>query len=306
MKWVTTKRISTFTDVPYAGNPAWVIIGVDASEDDKKLLKLTSELNPISDTVFVSPVVEDADLYLRFFSQCEEINFSGHGTIATYFALEGENVLQFSEPITLLKQKTKSGVQTLELRVKDGKVERVTVSLSPPQFISMKLELKQIATCLNITPVDISDVAYPIGIVSFGLTDLIIPVKSLDLLLDIKPNFQLMKNFCERFFINGVVVYSMETIDEKHTAHMRHFAPTIGINEEPVSGASGASLGGYLVHNQIIPLGDMTRLVVEQGNSMQRPGLVYIHVHGYKNQILRVTFGGQGIVTFEGRILLPQ
>lgn len=306
MEWLITKRISTFTNVPYAGNPAWVIIGIDALEDERKLLKLTSELNPISDTVFVSPKVEDADLFLRFFSQCEEMNFSGHGTIATYFALEGENIVQFSEPITLLKQKTKSGIQTLELRVKNGKVERVTVSLPPPQFVSVKLELKQIATFLNISPVDVSDAAYPLGIVSFSLTDLIVPVKSLDFLLNMKPNFQLMRNYCERLLINGVVVYTMETVDENNTAHMRHFAPTLGINEEPVSGASGASLGSYLVHNQIIPLGEMTRLVVEQGNVMQRPGLVYIHIHGYKNQILRVTFGGQGVVTFEGRVLLPQ
>jgi len=307
MEWLTTKRISTFTNKAYAGNPAWVVIGADKSEDDKKLVKLASELNPVSDTVFVFPEKKDADLSLRFFSQLEEIGFSGHGTIAAYLGAEGEGMLELTEPISLIRQRTKSGIQHIELRIKDNKIERVTVSLPVPQFVSTPVDVKQIARLLGIPQIEVQDSMYPVGIVSSsGHTDIIVPVETYDILLSITPNFPLMKNYCDRLQITGIVVYCLHTMEKGNTAHMRHFAPSVGINEDPVSGAASASLGCYLIHNSIVPRSEMTRIVIEMGYAMKRPGRVYIHVHSYKNQIMKVTFGGQGVITFEGRTALPE
>ena len=307
MCWLNARRISTFTNDPYAGNPAWVVISVDAPQDEKRLQILASELNPVSDTVFVFSGTESSDVYLRFFSQSEEINFSGHGTIAAYHALESEDLIKFTEPITLVRQKTRTGIQHIELRIKDKKIERVTVSLPVPQFISMPLEVKSISRFLGISPIDILNAAYPIGVVALsGCSDIVVPVKSCDFLLNIEPNFQLIKDYCAQFHLTGIIVYCLDTLNKNNTAHMRHFAPAIGINEDPVSGTGSASLGCYLLHNRIVPIEEMTRMLVEQGCSMKRPGLVYIHVYTHKNQILKVSFGGQGVVTFEGQVLLPR
>jgi len=307
MQWLTTKRVSTFTNKPYAGNPAWVVIGADRSVEEQKLVRLASELNPVSDTVFVYPEKDDADIGLRFFSQSEEIAFSGHGTIAAYFGVEGENLIKLTEPITLVKQKTKSGIQHIELRIKDNKIERVTVSLPAPQIISTPLDVKQISRFLGIPPVEILDANRPIGVVEIsGCVEIIVPVVSSDVLLNLTPNFQLMKNFCDRLQTTGIVVYCSETFEKSNNAHMRHFAPSVGINEDPVSGAASASLGCYLVHNRIVAMEEMVRVVVEQGHSMKRPGVVYIHIHTYKSKIMKAAFGGQGVITFEGRVSLPE
>ena len=61
-----------------------------------------------------------------------------------------------------------------------------------------------------------------------------------------------------------------------------------------------------MVHNKMIPVQEMNRIIVEQGQSMNRPGTVYVHVHTHDSQILKVSFGGQGLVMFEGRLLLTQ
>ena len=307
MQWLTTKRISTFTDKAYAGNPAFVIIGVNKSEDEKKLVKLASELNPVSDTVFIYPEDKEADLSLRFFSQSEEIGFSGHGTIAAYIGTEGEGIFKLTEPITLIRQRTKTGIQHIELRVKNKSIERVTVSLPVPQFVSTPVDVKQIARFLRISQAEIQNSKYPIGIVSSsGNAEITVPVGSCDTLLSIAPNFPLMKSYCDRLQMTGVVVYCLQTIEKDNSAHMRHFAPSVGIDEDPVSGAASASLGCYLVHNRIMPLSEMTRVIIEMGYAMKRPGRVYIHIHSYKNQIMKVTFGGQGVITFEGRTALPE
>ncbi|GAI91698.1 unnamed protein product, partial [marine sediment metagenome] len=133
--------------------------------------------------------------------------------------------------------------------------ERVTVSLPMPQFISMPLEVKSIATFLGISPIDILDAAHPIGVVALsGCSNIIVPVKSCNFLLNIEPNFHLMKDYCDRFHLTEVVVYCLDTMDKDNTAHIRHFAPAIGINEDPVSGVGSASLGCYLVQNRIVSI----------------------------------------------------
>jgi PhzF family phenazine biosynthesis protein len=115
-----------------------------------------------------------------------------------------------------------------------------------------------------------------------------------------------MKNYCDRFHITGLVAFCTATMEKEYNAHMRHFAPSVGINEDPVSGLASASLGCYLTHNQMVDVQEMTRILIEQGYAMNRPGCVYVHVHTHKNQIMKVTFGGQGVITFEGRTALPE
>jgi PhzF family phenazine biosynthesis protein len=307
MKWLTTKMVSTFTDTAYSGNPAWVVTGVDPDEQDAKLLRLASELNPVSDTVFVFPGDNECELKLRFFSRSEEINFSGHGTIAAYYAIEDQNLVRFTEPVCMIRQKTKSGVQSIELRLTKGRIRRVTVSLAVPQFISSPLDIKQIARFLGIPPVAITGTHQPLGVVTFsGCTEIIVPVDTCDTMLHIQPGFSVMKNFCDRMQFTGVVAYCMKTIEKDNTAHIRHFAPSVGIDEDPVSGAASAAVGAFLVNNRLIPVEETTRLIIEQGHAIQRPGIVYVHIHTYKNQILKVTFGGQGVIAFDGRIKLPE
>jgi PhzF family phenazine biosynthesis protein len=305
MTWLNTKRLSTFTRAPYAGNPAWVVIGLDAPDDAKKLLKLARELNPLSDTTFIFPGDKESDLRLRFFSPSSEVRFSGHGTIAAYFALEGTDLIKFTEPISMIRQKTKTGLQNVEVRIRDKVIERVTVSLPPPRFLEQQAEIKTISNFLNVSPVDIIDTNHPIRIMDAGHAELVVPLKSLDQLLAIEPNFQLMKNYCTRFNLTSVIVFTKETRDKESNVHMRHFAPAVGINEDPVSGGAGTSLGYYLVQENILPREEVTRIVVEQGLAMQRPGLIYVHVHTFNKDIIRVTFGGNAVVTFEGRVLLP-
>ncbi|MEO0184730.1 MAG: PhzF family phenazine biosynthesis protein [candidate division WOR-3 bacterium] len=305
MEWIKAKRLCSFTAVPYAGNPAWVIIGMKSYADEKTMLKLARELNPISDTTFVFPGDEESDIGLRFFSGSEEIKFSGHGAVAAYYAIEDENLIHLKEPTTLLKQKTKAGIQAVELRITDKKIHRVTISLPPPSTLSMNLEAKSIARFLGISPVDISETNLPLSVVQSGHPEVIVPVKSLPQLLDIKPNFALMKSYCQRLRITGIVVFTTETNDEEANVHMRHFAPVVGINEDPTSGGAAVALGYYLVRNGVFPAKETTRIVVEQGYSLQMPGLVYVHIDTYKNDILRVAFGGQAVMTFEGRIRLP-
>lgn len=304
-KWVKAKRMSAFTSLPYAGNPAWVIIGADDLTDDA-MRRLASDLNPLSDTAFVLPEkTKEADIHLRFFTGDGEINFSGHASIATYFALGGENVVKMEEPETTIRQRTKAGIQTVELRIKGDKVTRATITLTKPNYLDVEIGAVQVARMLGLTANDLKAGDLPIEVISTGFNDLIVPVRSMNEMRHINPDFTFMDSISTRLGIHGVIVYCQETFDVGDTAFMRHFAPSVGVNEDPISGAAAGSLGCYLIRHKLIEPANFSRIIIEQGYLQNRQGKVYVHVETTRDQILRVKVGGNTVLTFTGYILTP-
>jgi len=297
--------MSVFTSIAYGGNPAWVVLGAEGLSDDEMKM-LASDLNPVSDTAFVLPeTTKEADILLKFFTGQGEVNFSGHASIATYFALGGENILTLQEPKTTIRQRTKAGIQSIEIRVKGDIVTRVTMSLARPNYLEADINHIQVARFLGLPPDEITDASLPLEVISTGSYDLIVPVKSLNVMRNIVPNFSLMDSFCTRLGIHGVIVFCREVFDSHDTAFMRHFAPTLGVNEDPISGGAAGSLGCYLIRQRIIEPINFTRMIIEQGYLQNRRGKVYVHIECTREQILRVKVGGNAILTFTGYIFLP-
>lgn len=304
-KWVKAKRLSVFTSTPYGGNPTWVVIGAEGiSDEDFK--KVAFDLNPISDTAFVLPeATHEADIYLRFFTGQGEINFSGHASIATYFALSGEEFLNLKEPETTVRQRTKSGIQFVDLRIKDNKINRATITLTKPNYLDIEQNPVQIARMLGIPQYEITSTNLPFEVISTGLYNLIVPVKSLETIKNINPDFALMNNLCIRLGIQGVVVFCLETFEPGDTVFMRYFAPVLGVNEDPISGGAAGNLGCYLIRRRLIEPSNFSRIVVEQGYLQNRQGKVYVHIECTREQVYRVKVGGNAVLTFTGYILTP-
>lgn len=304
-KWVKAKRMSAFTSLPYAGNPAWVIIGAEDLSDEA-MRRLANDLNPLSDTAFVLPeTTKEADIHLRFFTGSGELNFSGHASIATYFALSGENIIKMEEPEVTVRQRTKAGIQFVELRIKGDKVTRATMTLARPNYLEVQISSVQVARMLGLTANDLNTTNLPMEVISTGFNDLIVPVRTMNEMRHINPDYTFMDSICTRLGIHGVIVYCPETFDVGDTAFMRHFAPSVGVNEDPISGAAAGSLGCYLIRHKLIEPANFSRIVIEQGYLQNRQGKVYVHVETTRDQILRVKVGGNTVLTFTGYILTP-
>ncbi|RKX71828.1 hypothetical protein DRP53_00100 [candidate division WOR-3 bacterium] len=304
MRWLKAKRLCSFTGIPYAGNPAWVILGAEGLSDEM-MKKLAGELNPLSDAAFVMPdETDEADIRIRFFTSGGEVLTSGHATVAAYFALEGEGLIEFKEPECEIRQRSKGGIQFVELRVENGKVKRVTMKLPLPRYIDIDYSPQLLARMLGLSPAEISATGIKPEAVSTGMYDLVVPVPSMNHLIDLKPDFDLMSRFCTRVGITGIQVFTLET-NEDSTASVRHFAPAVGVNEDPVSGAACGALGCYLIKHGVVKPEDFNRLIIEQGYAIGRPGKVYVHIRMYRGGISEVKVGGQAVTTFVGSILIP-
>lgn len=83
--------VDAFTDRPFGGNPAGVLLlpDTDTFPADEWLQSVAAELN-LSETAFAHPTpgAADADWALRWFTPAAEVNMCGHATLATAHALQ--------------------------------------------------------------------------------------------------------------------------------------------------------------------------------------------------------------------------
>src|SRR5258705_6519443 len=79
-------QIDAFTDQPFGGNPAAVVLDATGI-GEAQMQAIAREMN-LSETAFLSPpVTPDADYRLRWFTPGGEVTFCGHATVATGHAL---------------------------------------------------------------------------------------------------------------------------------------------------------------------------------------------------------------------------
>jgi hypothetical protein len=75
-------RVNSFSERPFAGNPAGVVPDADGLSD-AQMQSIAAELNDVSETVFIVPAdTGDADLRLRFFTSTR------HGGCPVYPGLD--------------------------------------------------------------------------------------------------------------------------------------------------------------------------------------------------------------------------
>src|SRR5256714_841760 len=109
MTAVRLRTVDAFTDRPFTGNPAAVLV-LDETPSDEWMAAVARETN-LSDTGFViREEVPDADFRLRWFTPTVEIDLCGHATLASAHCLFEDGV---QGPIRFA---TRSGVLTVDQR----------------------------------------------------------------------------------------------------------------------------------------------------------------------------------------------
>ena len=102
------RTVDAFTDRPYTGNPAAVLV-LDELPPDEWMASVARETN-LSDTAFViREELPDADFRLRWFTPTVEVNLCGHATLASAHCLFEDGT---RGPIRFA---TRSGVLTVEI-----------------------------------------------------------------------------------------------------------------------------------------------------------------------------------------------
>lgn len=278
---VKAYTLSAFAKTNEGGNEAGVVPNADfLSEIEMKKIAATMGY---SETAFIMKS-DVADFNVRFFTPNSEVDLCGHATIGTYFALTS---LGYTKPGTY-HQETKAGI--LEIEIKEDM--SIMMDQKLPSFFET-IERQEIAQSLNIE-VDRIPENLPIQIVSTGLRDIIIPIKSIDLLNSLQPDMEKVKEISEKYNVVGYHVFTLESTNNS-TACCRNFAPLFGIPEESATGTSNGALGCYLYKYGLIDAKQASHITIEQGYSMKKPSEILVELTIENSTITKVKVGGKAL-----------
>lgn len=211
-------QIDAFADRPFTGNPA-AVVPLDAWLDDA-VLQAIAEENNLAETAFVVPDASGAaDYELRWFTPAVEVAMCGHATLAS-----GHYLLSADPARSRVTLRTRK-VGILEV-ARDGDL----YALSLPAHAPAPKPLPAIVAALGIAEA-VETLWHPAG---YGL----VVLESADQVRALTPDFR--KLAAEADTLNIVTAPGTDT-----DVISRVFAPTVGIDEDPVTGAAHTVLVPY-------------------------------------------------------------
>lgn len=284
--------VNAFTKEPFGGNSAGVVFYDELST--LIMQKIAEELR-FSETAFIKSLSKDT-FNIRFFTPNSEIELCGHATIASFSALKFKNLIKgdgtyFIQTLT----------DTLPVHVLDDFIFMETSSPVTEPLQNTDVFIERLAKIMNIHQNDVGDTFYDLSpqIISTGLYDIMLPVKSIDVLNNMKPNFNALAEFSKEQGVVGVHAFSLNS--DNCIADCRNFAPLYAINEESATGTSNASLTYYLFLNKVI--NELNKdYIFKQGEKMGRPSKIVTKI--IADPEIKILMGGSSYIISEGNLIL--
>ncbi|WP_286258580.1 PhzF family phenazine biosynthesis protein [Streptomyces graminofaciens] len=263
--------VDAFTDRPFAGNPAGVLL-LDAFPDDAWMQDVAREVNH-AETAFTHRLPEggEADWALRWFTPVTEVTMCGHATLATAHVLATtgahEGPVRFD---------TLSGVLTATPQP-DG-----SLTLDFPTAPLLPVEVPEgVAEALGAEPLGAFDTGPNIG-------DLLIELADEKTVRGLTPDHRALGRYSARGII--ATARAADPVAE-YDYISRCFFPNVGIDEDPVTGSAHTALAPFWSDRLGSPA--LTGL-----QASARSGLVRTTLQGD-----RTLLSGRAVTVIDGELL---
>ncbi|HZK62413.1 MAG TPA: PhzF family phenazine biosynthesis protein, partial [Anaerovoracaceae bacterium] len=184
----------------------------------------------------------------------------GHATIGSFGVLFEAGTIHKGQIYELI---TKAG--KLEVEIKEAVV---FMEMGEAAELDPVKDMEELAGILGIKT---EDIGFEPKLVSTGLSDIMIHVKTKAALMRIKPDFKALSKLSKKLNVVGVHAFTLSE-EPGIRAYCRNFAPLYGIDEEAATGTSNGALTYYLYKQDIIKKGEASTFL--QGESMGRPSKI--------------------------------
>lgn len=280
---VQVYTVNSFTKTKDGGNPAGVVLNSDDLNDDQ--MKHIAKEVGFSETAFVRKS-DKADFELKFFTPTEEVDLCGHATIAAFSTLMDNNVIKSGT----YTQETKAGLLSVE--VKDDK--QIFMDQNKPEFYNI-IQKNEIADSLGLELEAFED-HLPIEVVSTGLKDIFIPVRTKHDLYNLEPNMALISEISKKYDSTGYHVFTLD-VEDGYSAECRNFAPLYGIDEESATGTSNGALSCYMHKYDLLGRNNNPSLSIKQGYFMKQNSIINSSLTISNDMVDSVRVGGFAVTT---------
>jgi PhzF family phenazine biosynthesis protein len=242
---------------------------------------IAAEMN-LSETAFLHPEPNGEAYSLRWFTPAIEVDLCGHATLASAHVLWSEGHLPSGKTATF---HTQSGQLSAEQKP-DGWIE-LNFPAQPVRDAYVMPQLIESLCCQgNIRSVTKSS------------TNFLVEVQSESALRAMKPNFEEMK----KLPVQGVIVTAAAD-DNAYDFVSRYFAPSVGINEDPVTGSAHSSLAPYwqakLGKSQML-----AKQISERGGILRVHCLLEGSNTSADTESNRIKISGQAVTVMKGELFV--
>ncbi len=292
---VEVLEYNAFTERPFAGNPAGVVL--DASGlSDEVMQQIACQLN-LAETAFLVPSSRaDADIRLRWFTPTMEVDLCGHATIASFSAAAEHGVFGVeSSGVRELRVETRSGILRVRISRRNG-ATWVAMQLPLPRFEPLELERDAFAALWGVGADDLAGE----WCVHRSLNYFYLPARDLQVLraLTLNPEKLAPIDATAAF-----AFFTTETVDPDAHWHLRFFAPFHGVAEDVVTGSAQGPMGVIYLDRNVNEKNDgWFEFKGEQGDMLGRPGRVGVRVRREAGQVADLEISGCAVQMLGGRI----
>jgi trans-2,3-dihydro-3-hydroxyanthranilate isomerase len=238
-----------FTEERFGGNQLAVFLD-GGGLDPETMQKIAREMN-YAETTFLFAPRQGGDYRVRTFTPERELPFAGHPLVGTGHVIVAERMTPWSEPRTAVMLETGLGPIHVEVTVEQGKAGFTTMTQPVPIVRETSSDVVQLARALSIEPAAIETTGLPIETIYNGVTVMIVPVATRQVIENIQVDAGLLKAISHAHGADTVLTFTRETLRPTSTVHCRVFAPAVGISEDPATGSANGSAG--LISRQAWP-----------------------------------------------------
>ncbi len=210
-------HVDAFTDKAFSGNPAAVCF-LNEPRDANWMQNVAREMN-LSETAFLQ--AQEDGYGLRWFTPSVEVDLCGHATLASAHILWETHLLQ---PERQARFHTRSGLLTA-----DRKGEWIELDF-PATPDKPTIAPSGLPEALGVSPKYVGKSRF----------DYLVEVDNEHTVRSLEPDFNLLRKVEAR----GIIVTGQST-SGGYDFVSRFFAPTVGIDEDPVTGSAHCCLGPF-------------------------------------------------------------
>jgi trans-2,3-dihydro-3-hydroxyanthranilate isomerase len=328
---LTYHTLDVFTDRIFGGNPLAVF--PDAEDLSSDLMqRIARELN-LSETVFLSPPEsEGCARRVRIFTPAMEVPFAGHPTVGTAFFLAASGAVDVPPEGGRIVLEENVGPVPVDVEMEGGSPVRTRLTAAvPPEHRPCPWSTEDLGALLSLQADAVGAPARGIDgvrseltpeLVSVGLPFVVVPVRDLAAARASRLDSAAWQRLTEDAWSRMIYVITTEAEGDDVDLHVRMFAPSAGVPEDPATGSAAAALGAYLGRRAAGDLGsdraaepsggrgpeDGGRTLgwrVEQGLEMGRPSLLEVEADLSPSGVRAVRVGGGSVSVARGILTLP-
>ena len=215
MRKSTIYQVDAFTDQPFKGNPAGVMI-IDESITDEWMQNMAAEMN-LSETAFIIPT--GTDFRIRYFTPTNEVPLCGHATLASAHIIYETGLRKENETIRF---KASGGELSIK---KDADLIVMNFPTYPITRIGVPNGFKEI---IGFEPIETYSSIYNWIIAVAGTED------------EIRKAEPVFADMIAKGI--GHLMITAKSNSTENDFVLRCFAPGLGINEDPVTGSAHCAL----------------------------------------------------------------